>query len=99
MFYETEVSFDSESETSERRRGITPMEAARMQQMNMMAAAMAQQQQEEEAEAERRRRAAGVATTPDFVLNTPPLRFPPTARRTSYVQTRHPQIRGVRRFP
>ncbi|KIH89338.1 hypothetical protein SPBR_07905 [Sporothrix brasiliensis 5110] len=98
-YYETEVSYESDSETTEvsrRQRPAASMAAAARMQHMMAAAAAAEQQQ---LEAERRRRAAGVATTPDYVLNPPPLRFPPTARRTSYVHTRHPQIPGIRRFP
>ncbi|KAK4183274.1 hypothetical protein QBC35DRAFT_119594 [Podospora australis] len=40
-----------------------------------------------------RRPDAGFTTVP------PPVRLPPTPRYTSYRQTAHPQISGVRRFP
>ncbi|KAL1890326.1 hypothetical protein Sste5346_008328 [Sporothrix stenoceras] len=98
-FYEAEVRYETDSETTEVSASARQrFEAARMQQMMMAEAAMMAAQEEE---AERQRRAAGVATTPEYVLNTPPVRFPPTARRASYVQTRHAQIPGarVRRFP
>ncbi|CAK7264554.1 hypothetical protein SEPCBS57363_001134 [Sporothrix epigloea] len=43
--------------------------------------------------------ANAVATSPPFVLNTPPLRIPPTVRQANYQQTAYPQTPGWRRVP
>ncbi|CAK7200294.1 hypothetical protein SEUCBS139899_002985 [Sporothrix eucalyptigena] len=90
-FYETEVTFSSSSEVSE----MNSRHLARLQQMEHLARMEAAMQEE----AERQRRAASVATSGPYILNPPPVRFPPTARRANYRQTAWPQIRGVRRTP
>lgn len=44
-------------------------------------------------------RAAGATAAEAWTTVPPPVRFPPTPRYTPYRQTRHPQYRGVWRYP
>ncbi|CAK7224824.1 hypothetical protein SBRCBS47491_005686 [Sporothrix bragantina] len=92
--YEGRVSY-SDSETGSNYSGMAEVRRARhLAALQAMAVQQAQQE-----EAERAARAAAVATSPPYVLNPPPVRFPPTTRRAIYRQTAYPQIPGVRRTP